>query len=672
MKTRILSIAVLFAVLAAPLAAQTTTVQATDLSTGSNVTRVGDATNNALRVSQAGSWLVSGIVSVSQSGTWTVQPGNTANTTAWLVNGTGGTFPVTDNAGSLTVDAPVGTPVFVRLSDGSSAIATLPVSLASVPSHAVTNAGTFLVQAAQSGTWTVTGAGGTFPVTGTFWQATQPISAAALPLPSGASTLAEQQTQTTALQLIDNLPNTQGSTTSGQSGVLVQGAVTTAAPSYTTAQTSPLSLTTAGALRVDASATTQPISGNITCSNCSGSGVSALEDAASANGDAGTPAYSVRQDTPAGSTSADGDYQPLKTDSVGRLWVNCGTGCAGGTQYAEDSARSSGDTVTLAGAVRQDTLSSDTSADGDASFLKVTSAGRLYTSATIDAALPAGANAIGQVTANAGTNLNTSALALESGGNLATLAGVVTSSRAAVNPISGQAGVAGGSGTVGATTQRVVLATDVALPAGTNVIGALSANQSVNVAQIAGTTTSTGNGTSGAGVQRVTIASDSTYSPVLGAGTAQIGTVGLKPTYGAKQTITWTGTSLANGSAREATVIDWTSTRCADARIRIQSKGQASGTNFVDWYVYTALGDTTYTDGATGSDAPFTAASRLNSRFLGSLKLNAATDQRGTEFQLSDIFRSMPDKWGLIGINNSGAALSATAGDHVLEYECVN
>lgn len=38
--------------------------------------------------------------------------------------------PVTDNSGTLTVDAPVGTPVFVRLSDGSSAIATLPVSLA--------------------------------------------------------------------------------------------------------------------------------------------------------------------------------------------------------------------------------------------------------------------------------------------------------------------------------------------------------------------------------------------------------------------------------------------------------------------------------------------------------------------------------------------------------------
>lgn len=36
-------------------------------------------------------------------------------------------LPITDNAGSLTVDAPVGTPMFVRLSDGTAAIVTLPV-----------------------------------------------------------------------------------------------------------------------------------------------------------------------------------------------------------------------------------------------------------------------------------------------------------------------------------------------------------------------------------------------------------------------------------------------------------------------------------------------------------------------------------------------------------------
>jgi hypothetical protein len=41
------------------------------------------------------------------------------------------------------------------------------------------------VIAKQSGTWTVTGAGGTFPVTGTFWQATQPVSIAATVAASG-------------------------------------------------------------------------------------------------------------------------------------------------------------------------------------------------------------------------------------------------------------------------------------------------------------------------------------------------------------------------------------------------------------------------------------------------------------------------------------------------------
>lgn len=44
--------------------------------------------------------------------------------------------------------------------------------------------------------------------------------------------------------------------------------------------------------------------------------------------------------------------------------------------------------------------------------------------------------------------------------HLSTLAGAIASSRMAVNPISGQAGVAAGSGSASATTQRVLLATD--------------------------------------------------------------------------------------------------------------------------------------------------------------------------------------------------------------------
>ncbi len=42
-----------------------------------------------------------------------------------------GVLSVDDNGASITIDAPVGTPAFVRLSDGSSAITTLPVSISS-------------------------------------------------------------------------------------------------------------------------------------------------------------------------------------------------------------------------------------------------------------------------------------------------------------------------------------------------------------------------------------------------------------------------------------------------------------------------------------------------------------------------------------------------------------
>jgi hypothetical protein len=146
----------------------------------------------------------------------------------------------------------------------------------------------------------------------------------------------------------------------------------------------------------------------------------------------------------------------------------------------------------------------------------------------------------------------------------------------------------------------------------------------------------------------------------------------IKSAYGSKTTITMTLTSLANGSARESTVVDNTSNKFLDARVRIQTKGQASGTSLVDFYAYSALGDTTYTDSATGTDAAFTAANRRNARYVGSIQLNAATSQERLEFSIAQAFGgTMPDKWGLIAVNNSGAALSATGGDHVIEYQGV-
>jgi hypothetical protein len=78
------------------------------------------------------------------------------------------------------------------------------------------------VAATQSGTWNINNISGT------------------VSLPTGAATESS----------LVKLPLTQGSSTSGQSGPLVQGAVTTAAPTYINGQTSPLSLQTDGSQRV--------------------------------------------------------------------------------------------------------------------------------------------------------------------------------------------------------------------------------------------------------------------------------------------------------------------------------------------------------------------------------------------------------------------------------------
>ena len=81
----------------------------------------------------------------------------------------------------------------------------------------------------------------TVPVTGTFWQATQPISAAALPLPTGAATAANQ----TAAQ------GTVGAGTAPANMVVDGGVYNSSPPAPTTGQSVALQLDSAGNLKVN-------------------------------------------------------------------------------------------------------------------------------------------------------------------------------------------------------------------------------------------------------------------------------------------------------------------------------------------------------------------------------------------------------------------------------------
>lgn len=131
------------------------------------------------------------------------------------------------------------------------------------------------------------------------------------------------------------------------------------------------------------------------------------------------------------------------------------------------------------------------------------------------------------ITANAGTNLNTSALALETGGNLATISGTAISQEATTSGVKGV--TAFGAVTTAkpsyTTAKSDALSLDtsgllrVSLAdtlANTNKFlvtpdsVALPANQSVNISQVNSVTPLMGNGTTGTGSLRVTLASDTT------------------------------------------------------------------------------------------------------------------------------------------------------------------
>lgn len=133
---------------------------------------------------------------------------------------------------------------------------------------------------------------------------TQPISAAALPLPTGAAADAS----------VIGLQVSQGSTTSGQKGGLDQAAVSTNAPSYSTGQTDPLSLDVLGNLRVslkDSPANTNnfnvavqsvPANQSVNVSQVGGSSVSTSASGVQKVGMVGNAGASV--DSPVGAGTA--------------------------------------------------------------------------------------------------------------------------------------------------------------------------------------------------------------------------------------------------------------------------------------------------------------------------------------------------------------------------------
>lgn len=302
---------------------------------------------------------------------------------------------IADNGGSLTVDGTVGISGTVT-----------------VGSHAVTNAGTFAVQASQSGTWTVQigNTANTTPILASLHDGTTKASVADL---TNANPLHVAIVDATGDQIVSFGGGTQytedaaaAANPVGTATILVRAdtpAAVTSADGDNVAQRG----TDYGAAYVQV----VDSSGNY-IDTFGGSGGTAAADGA-------TFTRGTTQVTPAGAavessapTLTSGDVAALSQDTAGNLRVRVEAGGVAGV--SEDAASASGDEGVLVMAVRRDTAAVGSGADGDYSTVNVNSSGRLYTTATVDAALPAGTNNIGDVdvltlpnvTLAAGTNTN--------------------------------------------------------------------------------------------------------------------------------------------------------------------------------------------------------------------------------------------------------------------------
>lgn len=242
------------------------------------------------------------------------------------------------------------------------------------------------VPVTQSGTWDLRN------ITGT------------VSLPTGAAT----ETSLAKLTL------SQGSTTTGQSGALVQGAVTTAAPTYTNGQTSPFSINTGGALRVEATGsgtTASPAAGLLTIQ-----GLQADDAALGAT---------VTNPVPVGGkynltlpNYADGDRAQAQFGARGALNVQIRG--ADNTQFLPLTGAAFGNSAGLTGAIVYDLLWR-TGGGGNVMDNKISieDSTDAPTGRGVQAVASAPTNQAGQAVAPSATSVAASSLVLKSGaGNL--------------------------------------------------------------------------------------------------------------------------------------------------------------------------------------------------------------------------------------------------------------
>jgi hypothetical protein len=374
--------------------------------------------------------------------------------------------------------------------------------------------------------WKVDGSAVTQPVSGTFFQATQPVSIAATVTVAGAKTndaAAPGATNVGALTAVANA----------------------AAPTWTETNLVALSVDLAGNLRTstsiaaNSSVNVNQIAGTTTSVNNGvvGAGTQRVTIANDSTGMLAT-VTTVGTVTTVTAVTAITNALPVGANVIGKVSIDQATPgttnlVALAANQSVNVAQINGVTPLMGNGASGTGAQRVTIANDSTGVIAITGTATVAGAKTNDNAAP-GATNVGALTAVANaaaptwTETNLVALSVDLAGNLRTTTAIAANSSVNVNQIAGTT-TAVNNGVVSAGVQRVTIASDstgqVTLATGANTIGALTANQSVNQTQVNGVAVSTGNGVSGTGVQRFTLASDSTGQVALAAGTADVGKI---------------------------------------------------------------------------------------------------------------------------------------------------
>lgn len=132
--------------------------------------------------------------------------------------------------------------------------------------------------------------------------------------------------------------------------------------------------------------------------------------------------------------------------------------------------------------------------------------------------------------------------------------------------------------------------------------------------------------------------------------------------------MTITLASLGSGSGRAGTAIVNTSTLAISADIEVLIKTGASGTSatgYISVYLIRSADGTTYDDSFAGSDAAYTP---VNATLLGYINAVANATSYVGIFDTAQLGITLPQKWSIGIVNNSGAALDSTGGNLAVRY----